>query len=175
MKSKYIISLLFLCLFSLISCGGDDDDIWSDGSREVEDVKINAIRANIGDIIHVDTYFETKVEVGVPQDWELAIRISPALRYMNGSSKLYIEGEGHRRSPDYIMNCQDGTTYLWYSLDNDDDLEYYNGSKDFNMRFDVIADDYSRMARIEARAGKHVNYSCNDEFMYQEEDGVIIE
>ena len=31
------------------------------------------------------------------------------------------------------------------------------------------------MAKIEASAGKHVNYSCDDEFMYQEEDGVIIE
>ena len=174
MNLKSALLLLFVCILSFISCG-DDDDIWSDGSRDVKSIKINAVKANIGDIIAVDTYFQTKIEFGYPEDLELVIRISPELRYMNGSSKLYIEGDGHRRSPDYIMNCQDGTTYLWYSLDNDDDLKYYSGSKDFNMRFDIITDAYSRMAKIEASAGKHVNYSCDDEFMYQEEDGVIIE
>ena len=175
MKLKLALFLLLVGMLSFISCGGDDDDIWSDGSRKVKDIKINAQRANIGEIIPVDTYFKTKEEVGVPQDLELVIRLSPEIRYMNGSSKLYIEGEGHRRSPDYIMNCANGVTFLWYSLDNDDDLRYYNGSKNFNMRFDIVTEEYSRMAKIQARAGKHVNYSCDDEFIYQEEDGVIIE
>ena len=64
MNLKSALLLLFVCILSFISCG-DDDDIWSDGSRDVKSIKINAVKANIGDIIPVDTYFQTKIETPV--------------------------------------------------------------------------------------------------------------
>ncbi|MGI6680632.1 MAG: hypothetical protein ACOX3T_04020 [Bdellovibrionota bacterium] len=174
MKLKIFLFGLLCSLFSLVSCGNDDDNWWDDGSRDVTFVKVNAQKANVGDIIHVDTYFETSISAGYPKDLELVIRLDPELQYMNGSSTLYIEGNGHRRSPDYIRTCDDGVVYLWYSLDNDDDLRYYTGDKKFNMRFNVVATAKADMAKVQAQANKNANYSCHEEFIFEEEDAVII-
>ncbi len=175
MKLKIFLPL-FLVFSFVLGCGGDDNDDWwwDDGSRKVNEVRINGDSVTIGTRIHVDTYFETKYEFGYPEDAELVIKIDPELQYMPGSSELYIEGDSDKRSPDRIETCDDGTTYLWYSLDNDDDFDYYGGYKDFNMRFDVTAAAVSPIARIQAGAGKYVDYGCDVNFHYQEEDSVAI-
>lgn len=174
MKLKYFLPLI-LCLAFLAGCNDNDDDWWHDSSREVDDVKINARKAHPGDIIIVDTYFETTEEFGVPKDLELVIKLDPEIQYVNGSSKLYVYGDGHKRSPDTITTCDDGSVFLWYSLDNDKDLRYYTGDKDFDMRFEIVAAAPAKMAKIRAQAGKTVKFSCEEEFLYEEEDGLIIE
>ncbi len=173
MKFKILLSLV-LALSFVIGCGGDDDDWWDDGSRKVNEVRINATSVKAGTLIHVDTYFETRYEWGYPEDAELVIKIDPELQYMPGSSELYIEGNSDRRSPDKVETCNDGTTFLWYTLDEDDDFDHYAGYENFNMRFDVTATTQASMARIQARAGKYVDYGCDYEFNFQEEDSVSI-
>ncbi|MGI6524993.1 MAG: hypothetical protein ACOX2O_06875 [Bdellovibrionota bacterium] len=173
MKLKAILSLLLLpLLFS--ACGGDDDDFWEDGRRNVKEVYIGSDAIQLGTDVRVDVYFETETEFGSPKDLQLVIKLPPALMYRVGTSKLYFSNHNKdTRSPDYVTECDDGTSYMFYDLDDDDDLGWVAIDR-YDMSFYAIGVERSEMAVISARAGKYLHFSCDSEFHPQEASSVAV-
>ena len=166
-------ALLFVCL-TLGACGGDHhDNDFEGGDRKVREVRINGEEMNVGETIRTDVYFKTEYEWSEPKDVQIVVRLDPELTYKPGSSSLQVAGDRDRRSPDDIFECEDGSSFLFYDIDNDDDLDY-NIEDRYDLRFEVIARAASPMAVIRATAGKHLTFGCGIHSSYQNEDGVVI-
>lgn len=170
-----IITGMSIALMSLLSCGGDGS---ISGSYKATDVHIIADDIEIGEAVRVDVYFETKTDfVGRPDDVELVVQIGSALRYQPGSSEIYDGNtdDTDDRSPDDVVRCADGRTFLLYRFD-DDDLEDRSifGSTGFGLRIHVVGENRTSVARIEAAAGEEQEFSCRDDFNSESSDSVEV-
>lgn len=170
--SRPLIGLLVLWL---CSCGGSDGSL--SGSYRVNDVNILANDIEIGESVRVEVFFETKTEFdGSPDGIDVVVRISPSLRFIPGSARIYDDttDETDSRDPDGIVECPDGATFLIFNFE-DDDLEDRSiaGAADFGLRFEAEGIRRNTGAVVSAAAAENQEFSCSD-FASEEQEVVEV-
>lgn len=176
MKQFRLIITIF-CLVLVAGCGGSDSDNLN-GSYGVSDISALAKNITIGEGDRVDVYFTSKYEFdGYPDGTDLVLKLPAALAYQLGSSEIFDGSDDARdsRTPDRIVNCDDGTSFIVYNFSDSDlfDREI-GGVGSFGIRIQVVGRSVSSIARIEGAAGVPQEYSCDTEFRSEADEAVEV-
>ncbi len=177
MRAITSVSFTIALLLFLGSCGGSSS-LSLNGKYEVQDVNLLADDIDVGEDVRVEVFFETKTEFdGNPDGVEVVVRLPVQLQYLTGSSEIYdgTTRETDGRTPDNVISCPDGSSFIVYQF-SDSDLEDRGlGSRsDYGFRFNVVGVSKVAAAFVRASAGESVEYSCGEPFSFEEEEAVEV-
>jgi len=161
--------------FFISGCGSS---IISDGEYSVENVNFLANDIDVGESVRTEIFFQTKTEFdGAADGVQVVVKISSALRYLPGSSEIYDDSteDSDSRSPDQVVTCPDGSTYLFYNFDDSElDDRSLVGSFDFGFKIEVFGVSRTRSAVISASAAENQQFSCFSDFEDEESDSIEV-
>ena len=136
-KICYVLTLIVAAGFGATGCGTSLD---FDGRYEVQNVNILADDVSVGESVRTEVFFETRVEADGDADGiEVVVKVSPALDYVPGTSRIYDDStdESDLRSPDDVIRCADGSTFLFYDfMDSDLEDRSISGLSNFGFKFE---------------------------------------
>lgn len=161
----------------LAACGSSNGSGLS-GAYEATDVSILARRITVGESVRVDILFTTKYEAdGLPDGTDLVVKVPASLTYVIGSSQIFDGSADDRdsRSPDRVVTCDNGDSYVVYNFSDADLFDREIGSfGSFGIRVEVSGRAADPLARIEAAAAAGQEFACDADFRAEADEAVEI-
>jgi len=171
-----VIALPAIMAF-LVSCGGGSGSSLF-GHYSIDDVNILADNIQVGESVRAEVFFETKTESdGVPDGLDVVVRIPAELNYIRGTSQLYDGGTSDSDSytPNDIVNCETGETYLVYNFADFDLFEHeVGGFGKFGFKFEVRGVSSTPETFIAASAGSNEEFHCGEAFVSEGNEAVQV-
>jgi hypothetical protein len=173
-RTTSLIIGLFLLSASLTACGGSDTLF---GEYQVNDIDVIAKEIEVGEEVRVEVFFETKRGAGNNVDEvDVVIFLPAAVEFVEGSSSIYDDTTDDRdaRSPDSVVECEGGGSYVVYNFDDDELEDTRLSVGEWGLRFEARGVSTSESVEFEAAADENQFFSCMDSFPGEENEVIRV-